>query len=142
MFRGIVFGNEKVGEIAQSDIDVMFSTNILGLIALTQQFVPRFKKQGHGDILNLGSIAGIFPYPGGAIYCATKAALRSFTQSLRKELIDSRIRVMEVQPGAVETEFSIVRMRGDKAKADAIYAGTEPLTPDDVAEVIVFNCKF
>jgi short-subunit dehydrogenase len=84
----------------------MFSTNVLGLISLTQQFVPKFRAQGHGDIVNIGSIAGRDPYPGGSIYCATKAALRAFSEALRKEVIDTRIRVMEVQPGAVETEFS------------------------------------
>jgi 3-hydroxy acid dehydrogenase / malonic semialdehyde reductase len=106
VFRGMVFGTEKVGEISPTDIDVMFNTNVLGLIALTQQFIPKFKARGSGDVVNIGSIAGLDPYPGGAIYCATKAALRSFTHSLRKETIDTRIRVIEVQPGAVETEFS------------------------------------
>ncbi|CAN6622318.1 NADP-dependent 3-hydroxy acid dehydrogenase [Trichomonascus vanleenenianus] len=135
---GMVFGSEKVGEIAQADVDTMFNTNVLGLISLTQQFVPKFRAQGHGDIVNLGSIAGLDPYPGGAIYCATKAALRSFTHSLRKETIDTRIRVMEIQPGAVETEFSVVRNRGDKDKAAAVYKGTEPLVAEDIAEMIVF----
>uniref|UniRef100_A0A060TJV8 ARAD1D49874p n=1 Tax=Blastobotrys adeninivorans TaxID=409370 RepID=A0A060TJV8_BLAAD len=136
---GMVHGVEKVGEIKSSDVEVMFNTNVLGLIALTQSIVPRFKAKGSGDIVNIGSIAGLDPYPGGAIYCATKAALRSFTHSLRKETIDTRIRVMEIQPGAVETEFSIVRFRGDKSKADAVYAGTEPLVAEDIAEVITFN---
>jgi len=95
-------------------------------------------ESGQGDIINIGSIAGREGYPGGSIYCATKAAVRTFTDSLRRELIATRIRVIEVDPGQVETEFSIVRFGGDKAKADAVYAGCEPLTPDDVAEVVVF----
>lgn len=136
---GMVHGTEKVGEINSSDVEIMFNTNVLGLIALTQSIVPRFKAKGSGDIVNIGSIAGLDPYPGGSIYCATKAALRSFTHSLRKETIDTRIRVMEIQPGAVETEFSIVRFRGDKSKADAVYSGTEPLVAEDIAEVITFN---
>lgn len=103
---GMVFGNEKVGEIHQSDIETMFNTNVLGLIALTQQYVPKFKAKNSGDIVMLGSIAGRDPYPGGAIYCATKAALHSFSEVIRKENIDNGIRVMEVQPGQVETEFS------------------------------------
>lgn len=78
------------------------------------------------------------PYVGGSIYCATKAAVRSFTESLRKELIATRIRVISVDPGQVKTNFSVVRFYGDKAKADAVYEGCEPLTPDDIAEVIVF----
>lgn len=136
---GLVYGSEKVGEYDPNEIDAIFQTNVLGLIALTQFFIPKFRAQGHGDVLNLGSIAGVDPYPNGSIYCASKAAVRSFTHSLRKETIDSRIRVMEVQPGAVETEFSIVRNRGDTEKAAAVYKGTEPLVAEDVAEVIVFN---
>jgi 3-hydroxy acid dehydrogenase/malonic semialdehyde reductase len=90
---------------------------------LTQQVVRLFHARGgKGDIINIGSIAGREPYAGGAIYCATKAAVRSFSESLRKELIATRIRVMEIDPGQVETEFSIIRFRGDKAKADAVYA--------------------
>ncbi|ANB14624.1 oxidoreductase [Sugiyamaella lignohabitans] len=102
----MVHGNDKVGDIAPEDIDIMYHTNVLGLITLTQQFIPKFRAQGHGDVINIGSIAGRDPYPGGAIYCSTKAALRSFTETLRKETIDTRIRVIEIQPGAVETEFS------------------------------------
>lgn len=136
---GMVFGMDKVGEIAQGDIEIMFNTNVLGLIALTQAILPGMKERGRGDIVNLGSIAGRDPYPGGAIYCATKAALRSFSHSLRKELISTRIRVLEIQPGAVETEFSMVRFRGDKSKADAVYQGTEPLVAGDIAELITFT---
>jgi 3-hydroxy acid dehydrogenase/malonic semialdehyde reductase len=100
--------------------------------------LARNNGEGAGDIINLGSIAGREPYVGGGIYCATKAAVRSFTDSLRKELIAKRVRVISVDPGQVETEFSVVRFYGDKSKADAVYAGCEPLTPEDVAEVIVF----
>jgi 3-hydroxy acid dehydrogenase/malonic semialdehyde reductase len=90
---------------------------------LTQQIIKIFNARGgKGDIINIGSIAGRDPYAGGAIYCATKAAVRSFSDSLRKELIATRIRVMEIDPGQVETEFSVVRFYGDKAKADAVYA--------------------
>lgn len=92
---------------------------------MTQAIMPIFKTRpngGAGDIINVGSIAGHTGYPGGSIYCATKAAVRTFTDSLRKELIDTRIRVIEIDPGQVETEFSVVRFYGDKSKADAIYA--------------------
>ncbi|PYH91757.1 NAD(P)-binding protein [Aspergillus ellipticus CBS 707.79] len=138
---GLVKGVAKAPEIAAEDINVMFSTNVTGLINMTQAVLPTFKKRadgGRGDIINIGSIAGREAYPGGSIYCATKAAIRSFTDALRKELIATRIRIIEIDPGQVETEFSVVRFYGDKEKADAVYAGCEPLTPDDIAEVVVF----
>jgi 3-hydroxy acid dehydrogenase/malonic semialdehyde reductase len=139
---GLVKGVDKVGDIKEDDLDVMFATNVTGLINMTQAVLPQMKSRGEagaGDIINVGSIAGREPYVGGSIYCATKAAVRSFTESMRKELIATRIRVIEVDPGQVETEFSIVRFGGDKAKADAIYKGCEPLTPDDIAEIVVFT---
>ncbi|KAJ9216112.1 hypothetical protein DTO166G4_2356 [Paecilomyces variotii] len=138
---GLVKGVARAPEIAAEDMNVMFATNVTGLINMTQAILPIFKKRdegGRGDIINIGSIAGREPYPGGSIYCATKAAIRSFTDALRKELIATRIRVIEIDPGQVETEFSVVRFYGDKKKADAVYEGCEPLTPDDIAEVIVF----
>jgi short-subunit dehydrogenase len=119
----------------------MFSTNVTGLIAMTQAVLPIFKARadgGQGDIINIGSIAGREPYQGGSIYCATKAAVRSFTDAMRRELIATRIRVIEIDPGQVETEFSVVRFGGDKEKAKKVYEGVEPLTPDDIAEVVVF----
>lgn len=122
---GLVKGTAKAPHIADEDINVMFSTNVTGLINMTQAILPIYTKRedgGRGDIINIGSIAGREPYPGGSIYCATKAAIRSFTDAMRRELIATRIRVMEVDPGQVETEFSVVRFYGDKAKADAVYA--------------------
>jgi len=138
---GLVKGVAQAPNIAEEDINIMFATNVTGLINMTQAVLPIFKARpdgGRGDVINVGSIAGREPYQGGSIYCATKAAIRSFGDSLRRELIATRIRVMEIDPGQVETEFSVVRFYGDKAKADAVYAGCEPLTPDDIAEVIVF----
>ncbi|RDA92162.1 hypothetical protein CP533_5601 [Ophiocordyceps camponoti-saundersi (nom. inval.)] len=136
---GLVKGVAKSPDIKQEDINIVLSTNINGLINMTQAILPIYlARGGHGDIINIGSIAGRDAYPGGSIYCASKAAVRSFTESLRKELISTRIRVIEIDPGQVETEFSLVRYDGDKAKADAVYAGCEPLTPQDVAETIVF----
>ena len=139
---GLVKGTAKAPDILEEDIDTMMSTNVTGLINMTQAIMPIFKKRedgGRGDIINIGSIAGREGYPGGSIYCATKAAVRTFTDALRRELIATRIRVMEVDPGQVETvgpldslrlsetdwslqEFSVVRFYGDKAKADAVYA--------------------
>ncbi|KAL4802355.1 hypothetical protein BDV18DRAFT_147364 [Aspergillus unguis] len=138
---GLVKGVAQAPNIDPEDINVMFATNVTGLINLTQAVLPIFKKRsdgGRGDIINIGSIAGREPYPSGSIYCSTKAAVKSFTEALRKELISTRIRIIEVDPGQVETEFSVVRFYGDKNKADAVYANCEPLTPEDIAEVIVF----
>ncbi|KAK5939173.1 hypothetical protein PMZ80_008476 [Knufia obscura] len=139
---GMVRGVAKSPEIDPEDINVMFATNVTGLITMTQEVMKGMSKHGEsgqGDIIMIGSIAGREGYPGGSIYCATKAAVRTFTDALRKELIATRIRVIEIDPGQVETEFSLVRFGGDKAKADAVYKGVEPLTPDDIAEVVVFT---
>lgn len=122
---GLVKGVDKAPDIKPEDIETMMSTNVTGLINMTQAVLPIFKRRseaGPGDIINIGSIAGREGYPGGSIYCATKAAVRTFTDALRRELIATRIRVIEIDPGQVETEFSIVRFGGDKAKADAVYA--------------------
>jgi 3-hydroxy acid dehydrogenase / malonic semialdehyde reductase len=108
--RGLVKGVDKAPEIKEEDINVMFATNVTGLINMTQAVLPIFKKRadgGAGDIINVGSIAGREPYQGGSIYCATKAAVRSFTDSLRRELIATRIRIIEVDPGQVETVGSL-----------------------------------
>lgn len=139
--RGLVRGVAKSPDIEAADIQTMLAVNVTGLITLTQSVMKLYKTRpegGRGDIINLGSIAGREGYPGGSIYCATKAAVRSFTEALRKETIDSRIRVMEIDPGQVETEFSVVRFGGDREKAKKVYDGCEPLTPEDIAEVIVF----
>ncbi|KAJ4312348.1 hypothetical protein N0V94_007502 [Neodidymelliopsis sp. IMI 364377] len=139
---GLVKGVAKAPEIAPADINTMFQTNVTGLIAMTQAILPIFLSRpdgGRGDIINIGSIAGREPYPGGSIYCATKAAVRSFTDALRKELIASRVRIIEIDPGQVETEFSVVRFGGDREKAKKVYEGVEPLTGDDIAEVVVFT---
>lgn len=135
---GMVYGREDVGQLKVSDIEIMFQTNVLGMFILTNSIVPLFRKKGRGDVVMLGSIAGRDPYPQGSIYCATKASLRSFSHSLRKETVDTGIRVIEVDPGAVETEFSLVRFRGDKAAADKVYEGTQPLVAEDIAEIITF----
>lgn len=120
----MVLGVDKAPNIDPADITAMFATNVTGLIAMTQAILPQMLARGDagsGDIINIGSIAGREGYPGGSIYCATKAAVRTFTDSLRRELIASRVRVIEVDPGQVETEFSVVRFRGDKSKADDVY---------------------
>ena len=105
-YSGLVKGVAKAPEINPEDINTMFNTNVNGLINMTQEILPIFKKRsdgGRGDIINIGSIAGREAYPGGSIYCATKAAVKTFTDALRKELIASRIRIINIDPGQVET---------------------------------------
>ncbi|EGN92457.1 hypothetical protein SERLA73DRAFT_147190 [Serpula lacrymans var. lacrymans S7.3] len=135
---GYVLGVERVGEIAASDIEGMFATNVLGLISVTQLFIKDFKQRNTGHVINIGSIAGREAYAGGSIYCATKHAVSAFTGSLMRELVDTSIRVTEIQPGMVETEFSVIRFRGNKAAADKVYEGLHPLTAEDIAEEIVW----
>lgn len=112
--RGLVKGTARAPDISEQDINTMFSTNVTGLINMTQAVLPIFKKRedgGRGDIINIGSIAGRDPYAGGSVYCATKSAVRSFTDSLRRELIATKIRVIEVDPGQVETVGHLVPSR-------------------------------
>lgn len=135
---GKALGRDPVGSIDPEDISGMIQTNLVGLINMTQAILPGLKKKDSGDIINIGSIAGKEPYPGGSVYCASKAAVNFFTNSLRKELISTKIRVMEVQPGMVETEFSLVRFHGDQKSADDVYTGVTPLTAEDIAELVVF----
>ena len=143
---GLVKGVDKAPEIKDDDMKVMFDTNVTGLVNMTQEILKVFKKRrtpdgyndGAGDIINIGSVAGRAGYPGGAIYCATKAAVASFTQALRAELISTRIRVIQIDPGQVETEFSVVRFYGDKSKADKVYENVQPLSGADIAEFVVF----
>ncbi|KAJ7632598.1 hypothetical protein FB45DRAFT_912895 [Roridomyces roridus] len=135
---GYVIGRDHVGDIPEDVVEGMFATNVLGLIAMTQLFVKHFKAKNSGHIINLGSVAGIEAYPGGSVYCATKFAVNAFTGSMLRELVNTPIRVTEVQPGMVETEFSLVRFGGDAAAAKSVYTGMQPLTGDDIAEEIVW----
>lgn len=109
-----------------------------GLIHLTQTFLRDMKARNSGHIIMLGSIAGREGYAGGSIYTCTKAAVRSFTQAMQKELVETNVRVSEVQPGMVETDFSVTRFRGDESKAKDVYKGIQPLTGEDIAEDIVW----
>jgi len=135
---GYVLGTDRIGQISTDDMEGMFTTNVFGLINMTQAFINEMKVRNTGHVINIGSVAGREPYIGGSIYCATKSAVRAFTGALLRELVETQVRVTEIQPGMVETEFSIVRFRGDKDAADKVYQGFKPLTPDDVAEEIVW----
>lgn len=135
---GFVLGVDRVGAIKDEEIESMFQTNVFGLISMTQLLVKDFKERKTGHVINIGSIAGREPYAGGAIYCATKHAVNAFTGALMRELVETPIRVTEIQPGMVETEFSIIRFRGDKSAADKVYEGLQPLVAEDIAEEIVW----
>jgi len=116
----------------------MIDTNVKGLLYVTRAVVPGMVVRGRGHVVNLGSTAGEIPYPNGAVYCASKAAERSINDGLRQDLLGTPIRVTSIDPGMVETDFSLVRFRGDEERAAKVYKGVTPLSPEDVAEAIVW----
>ena len=135
---GLSRGLDKLqtGEI--QNWEEMIDTNVKGLLYVTRSLLPGMVDRNQGHIINIGSIAGHQAYTGGNVYCATKAAVRTLSQGLKMDLLGTRVRVSCVDPGTVETEFSEVRFRGDTEKAEKVYQGFTPLTPDDIAEVVVF----
>ncbi len=135
---GLARGREPVVDGRESDWTEMIDTNLLGLLRITRLFLPGMIARRCGTVVQLGSVAGIEAYPGGAVYCATKAGVRSITKALRHELMGTGVRVCNVEPGAVETEFSLVRFHGDQEQAHKVYEGFTPLRAEDVAEVIGF----
>ena len=135
---GLSRGLDKLHEGKLQDWEEMIDTNIKGLLYVTRVVVPGMLARGHGHIINIGSTAGHEVYPGGNVYCATKHAVRALTQGLRMDVLGTPLRVSSVDPGLVETEFSMVRFRGDAERAKAVYAGLQPLTPHDVAEIVLF----
>ncbi len=135
---GLVIGVEKEYEVSESDWHTMIQTNIEGLLNMTQLIVPGMISNGKGHIVNIGSIAGDAAYPGGAVYCATKSAVKALTDGLRIDLVDTPLRVTNIKPGMVETNFSVIRFRGDKSSADNVYKGIVPLSGKDVAESVYF----
>src|ERR1700742_920374 len=135
---GLSRGLDKMYEGKRQDWEEMIDTNVKGLLYVTRAVVPGMVARGRGHIVNLGSTAGRMTYPNGAVYCATKAAERSITEGLREDLLGTPVRVTTIDPGMVETEFSQVRFRGDKQRAAKVYENITPLTPDDVADAIVY----
>jgi NADP-dependent 3-hydroxy acid dehydrogenase YdfG len=136
---GLSRGLDKVQEGDTQDWDEMIDTNVKGLLYVTRAVTPGMVERGRGHVINLGSTAGEMTYPGGAVYCASKAAERAINDGLRQDLLGTPVRVTTVDPGMVETDFSSVRFRGDHARAAKVYAGVTPLTPADVAETIVWT---
>ena len=135
---GLVIGVDKEHEGNLDEWDIVIDTNIKSLLAMTRLVVPGMVARGRGHIINIGSIAGDAAYAGGSVYCATKAAVKALSDGLRLDLVDTPLRVTNIKPGLVETNFSVVRFRGDKDKADNVYKGIRPLTGDDIAETVYF----
>ena len=135
---GLSRGLDKLHEGNLQDWEEMIDTNVKGLLYVSRTVIPGMVKRGVGHIINLGSIAGVEAYPSGNVYCATKAAVRLISQGLRMDLLGTPLRVTNIAPGMVESEFSVVRFHGDQARADKTYEGLTPLTPDDIADAIVY----
>ena len=138
---GLALGLEPEYEGNTDDWDTMIDTNIKGLLTMTKIVVPGMVQRNSGHIINVGSVAGDAAYAGGNVYCATKAAVKALTDGLRIDVAHTAIRVTNLKPGLVETNFSNTRFRGDNDRAATVYKGIEPLTGDDVADVAVFSAN-
>lgn len=135
---GLAAGLDTIQEGNFQDWEDMIDTNLKGLLYVTREILPQMVERNSGHVINIGSISGHQVYPKGAVYCATKHAVNALTQGLRMDLFNTKIRVSEVDPGMVETNFSAVRFKGDTQRAAAVYEGVEALTPDDVADAVLY----
>lgn len=136
---GLALGVAPAQEASLQDWDTMVATNVLGLIRLTHAMLPGLLQRGRGHIVNISSTAATYPYPGGNVYGATKAFVTQFSLNLKADLVGTNVRVTDLEPGLVGgSEFSTVRFGGDAGKAAAVYAGTTPLSPDDIAEAVAW----
>lgn len=135
---GLALGLEPAQQANLTDWETMIDTNCKGLVYCTRAILPGMVARRRGHVINLGSIAGTYPYPGGNVYGATKAFVRQFSLNLRADLLGTAVRVTNIEPGLAETEFSAVRFHGDVAAASKVYAGTEPLRAGDIAETVVW----
>jgi 3-hydroxy acid dehydrogenase/malonic semialdehyde reductase len=135
---GLSRGLDKLPHGLAEDWEEMIDTNVKGLLYVTRAVLPGMLERGRGHIINIGSLAGYEVYPGGAVYCASKFGVRALSKGLRLDLNGTPIRVSEVAPGMVETEFSLVRFHGDAGRAAKVYQGLTPLGPDDIADAVVW----
>lgn len=135
---GLALGLDKEHEGEWEDYMTMIDTNIKGLLALTQAVVPSMVARQNGHVINIGSVAGDAAYAGGSVYCATKAAVKALTDGLRIDLADTPVRVTNIKPGLVETNFSVTRFHGDHHRAEAVYQGITPLRGEDIADVVYY----
>ena len=136
---GLAVGLEKLYEYNMEDVDRMVDTNIKGFTYIANTILPlMIATDKVCTVINIGSVAGEIAYPNGSIYCATKFAVRAISDAMRSELIDKKIKVTNIKPGLVDTEFSLVRFKGDKERADGVYGGIEPLYAEDIADTIAY----
>jgi NADP-dependent 3-hydroxy acid dehydrogenase YdfG len=135
---GLALGLEPVHRTSLDDWDRMIETNCRALVTITRLLLPGMVARGRGHVVNIGSVAGNYPYPGGNVYGATKAFVRQFSLAIRADLLGTPVRVTNVEPGMADTEFSVVRFTGDKSKADKVYEGMQPLKAEDVADVVAW----
>lgn len=133
---GLALGLEAAPQARLDDWDTMVDTNIKGVLYCTRAVLPQMVKRNCGYVVNIGSIAGDWPYPGGNVYGATKAFVKQFSRNLRADLLGKRIRVTNIEPGIAETEFSVVRFKGDRKKAGDVYRHTRPLRAADIADIV------
>lgn len=133
---GLALGLSPAHEVDLNDWEIMVDTNIKGLMYVTRAVLPGMVERNQGHIINMGSVAGSWPYPGANTYGATKAFVEQFSNNLRADVHGTNIRISNIEPGLAESEFSVVRFQGDKEKADAVYEGTQPLTPADIASTV------
>lgn len=135
---GLAAGVNPIDKGNLEDWEQMIDTNVKGLLYLSKEIIPIFKEKNAGHIINIGSIAGKMAYPNGNVYCATKSAVQALTEGMRIDLLPYGIKVSQVAPGAVETEFSIVRLKGDQQAAKKVYEGYQPLVAEDIANVVSY----
>lgn len=135
---GLAKGREAIQDEKPEDWDVVLDTNVKGLLYVTRALLPGFISRGKGHVINIGSVAGHWTYPGGAVYSASKFAVRALNEAMRLDLAGTGVRVTAISPGMVETEFSMVRFAGDEHKAKAVYQGMKPLSPADIAETVLW----
>lgn len=135
---GLALGLDKEYEGNLDDWEAMIDTNIKGLLTMTRLIVPSMVKRNKGHVINIGSVAGDAAYAGGNVYCATKSAVKAISDGLRIDVANTAVRVTNVKPGLVETNFSVIRFHGDKERADNVYKGIQPLTGDDIADVAFY----
>jgi NADP-dependent 3-hydroxy acid dehydrogenase YdfG len=136
---GLALGLEPAQACDLDDWETMIDTNIKGLTYMTRAVLPGMVERDAGHVVNLGSVAGTYPYPGGNCYGGTKAFVNHFSKNLRADLLGTKVRVTNIEPGLCETEFSVVRFKGDKEAADKVYEGTQPITPVDIAECVFWT---